>query len=88
MDVMEKKLKDKTICQGHGENLDTLKEVFRNGHAALVGCRRKSDGVVVAMLCAVVRNGSEYGITPFAEMVNGNPFELYDPPALGGGFEA
>lgn len=33
------------------------------------------------------RNGKEYLITPFATMVEGNPFELFDPPKLGGGFE-
>lgn len=79
-------MKDKTICRQHARNLDTLKRVFSDGAAALVECQRKSDGAVVAMLCAVGYDGKEYQITPFAEMVNGNPFEMYAPPNPKGGF--
>lgn len=79
--------KPKTIVQGHIPNLETLKRVFANGDAALVECKRVSDGAVVAMLCAVVFDGNQYNITPFAEMVNGNPYELYLPPNPDGGFD-
>jgi hypothetical protein len=45
-----------------------------------------SDGETVVVLAAVGFDGEEYGITPFAEMVNGNPFEMYLPPNPDGGF--
>lgn len=69
-----------TIVQKHAQNFDTLLRAFHSGDAALVQCQRKSDGANVAMVCSVSFDGEAYQITPFAEMVNGNPFELYDPP--------
>lgn len=69
------------------KNFETLNRAWHDGNVALVQCRRRSDGATVSMICAVGYVDGEYVITPFAEMVNGNPFELYDPPKSGGGFE-
>lgn len=70
----------------HKTNLETLERAFESGDVCLMECRRKSDQEIVAMLCAVGYEDGEYIMTPFAEMVNGNPFEMYEPPAPGGGF--
>lgn len=78
--------KPKTMVQKHKRNFETLKRAFENGDVALVECQRARDGEIVAMLCAMSFDGSEYKITPFAEMVNGNPFEMYRPPNPDGGF--
>lgn len=69
------------INESHRKNFETLNRAWHDGNVALVQCRRKSDGAAVAMICAVGYVDGEYAITPFAEMVYGNPFELYNPPA-------
>lgn len=84
---MSKPKKPETLCQDHARNLDTLKRAFSRDEVALVECKRTSDGTIVAMLCAVhVDDEGQYTITPFAEMVNGNPYDLYLPPNPNGGF--
>jgi hypothetical protein len=62
------------------ENFDTLMRAFQNGDVALVDSTRKADGEQVALICTVHFDGDDYQLTPFAEMVAGNPFELYEPP--------
>lgn len=84
---MSKRKQPRTVCQGHAANLETITRAAANGDLALIECRRKSDGAIVAMLTAVHWDGAEYVFTPLAEMPNGNPFELYDPPKPGGGFD-
>lgn len=68
------------IPAAHRRNLDTVIEAAQNGDLAVVECTRRSDGATVNLLCAIGFDGEMYGITPFAEMVDGNPFEMYDPP--------
>lgn len=78
--------KPKTIVQQLKPNFRTLKEACKDGNLALVECKRKSDGRVVAMVCAMGWDGKEYQMVPLAEMVYGNPYEMYDPPNPEGGF--
>jgi hypothetical protein len=74
------------ISDSHRSNLETLQRAFDHGDAALVECQRIDDRATVVLLCAVGRDGEEYLITPFAEMVGGDPFEMYRPPDPDGGF--
>lgn len=74
------------ISDSDRSNLETLRRAFDHGDAALVECQRIADDETVVMLCAVGRYGGEYLITPFAEMVGSNPFEMYRPPDPDGGF--
>lgn len=67
-------------------NFDTLARAFDNRQVALVEVRRRSDGEAVAAVCSVGQEGGDFIITPFAVMVEGNPFELFDPPDTSGGF--
>ena len=76
----------KKVCQGHAGNLETIKAAAANGDLALIECRRVKDGEIVALLAAVGWDGQEYTFTPLAEMVNGNPYELYQAPLPEGGF--
>jgi hypothetical protein len=64
------------------ENFETLKRAAENEDLALVSAIRKSDGQPVALVCAVGfdRSSEEFNITPFAVMVEGDPFELFEPP--------
>ena len=64
-------------------NYETLLRAAENGHLALLESTRISDGEQVYLLCGVTPPSEEDGIhylTPFAEMINGNPFKLYEPP--------
>ena len=76
------------LAPHHAINLETLSEAFERDDVAILEARRRSDGETVALLVAVGWDADteEYAMTPFAEMVNGNPFELYDPPSPDGGF--
>lgn len=71
------------IPEGHIANFDTLSRAWKAGDVCLLECIRKSDGEMVAMICTVEWDGEYYRVTPFAEMVNGDPFEDYLPPAGG-----
>lgn len=68
-------------------NFDTLSKAFSAGDVALVEIKRLSDDASVAAICAVGREGDLFVLTPFAILVEGNPFELYAPPSSEGSFE-
>lgn len=70
----------------HLKNFETLQNAFRDENIAIMECQRRSDGEIVALLCAINYGGGEAQFVPLAEMVNGNPYELYDPPNPEGGF--
>ena len=73
-----------SIAKGYVKNFETLKKAGQNGDLCLVDCQRVSDNTLVVLLCAAQ---TEQGVTtfvPFAEMIGGNPYELYRPPAQQG----
>lgn len=74
------------LATHHQANLDTIIEAAGHGDLAVLEARRRRDGQTVALLCAVGFDDGEYLITPFAELADGNPFELYDPPDPESGF--
>lgn len=63
------------------ENFKTLGRAFDNEDTALVEMVRKSTGKKVAVICAVSTNpeNGEYYLAPFAVMINGDPFEMFEP---------
>lgn len=67
-------------------NFNTLCKAFGDKSTCLMECKRKKDDEIVNLICAVHFDGKKYAMTPFAEMVSGNPFDDYCPPALSGGF--
>lgn len=73
----------KGLRVGDKRNFETLCKAFKDGQVALLDVRRKSDGAKVAAVVSVVYNHKtrDYSFTPFAIMVEGNPFELFDPPS-------
>jgi len=73
-------------------NFETLLEAAENGDLCVMQVRRRSDGKEIAAVCAV-NHGTEgaedeFAFIPLATMVEGNPFELFDPPAPEGGYYA
>ncbi len=69
-------------------NFTTLVRAFEAGNVALLEVRRAADKRVVAAVCAVNLIEDEFVFTPFALMVEGNPFDLLEPPNPNGGFES
>jgi hypothetical protein len=65
------------------KNFETIQQAHEDGNLALLESHRVSDGKRVALICGVAPPTEEdetYNITPFAEMIDGDPFELYEPP--------
>lgn len=64
------------------KNFDTLIEAMKNGNVALVESRCAKTGEYRALVCAMGWDGENHIVSPFAQMVTGNPYEDYlDPTA-------
>jgi hypothetical protein len=61
-------------------NFETMKRAICNGDGALMYCQDIEAGKMVAAVCAVARDSSGYVLTPFAIMIDGNPYERLIPP--------
>lgn len=67
------------------QRFETLQRADENGDLGLIEVQRVSDGKLVVVLAAFER-GDMTTIVPLAEMIAGNPFDLYrspDPDAPG-----
>ena len=67
-------------------NFDILSQAFQHGHVALMEVQRVSDSSTVAAICAVEYDGQDHLFTPFAILLEGNPFRDFNPPHPDGGF--
>jgi hypothetical protein len=76
-------MKPPTLLRGYRANFQTMLQASDNGDLALVSAIRKADQQPVALVCAMQRNDDQT-ITPvpFAVMVEGNPFELFEDPTV------
>ena len=68
------------LTDGYKANFETLQKAAINDDLALVSAIRKSDQQPVALLCAVNFDGEEYELVPIAQMIEGDPYELYEDP--------
>ena len=67
-------------CVAHGHNLETLRRAFEDGSVCLLEVVLNATGERAAAVCAAVKDEDGYvSFTPFAIMLNGNPFELLTP---------
>ena len=71
------------LRKGDRMNFDTLLRAASDGAIALVSAIRRSDQQPVALVCAM-RTNDDDTITPvpFAVLVEGNPFELFEDPTI------
>lgn len=71
------------LLLGYRNNFDTLLRASKSDDIALISAIRKADQKPVALVCAMQRN-KDQTITPvpFAVMVEGNPFELFEDPTV------
>ena len=70
------------LREGDKANFESVLRAARRGDLALVESKRVRDGSYVALIAAIVmdQHGS-FVVTPFAELPDGNPYELYEDPA-------
>ena len=64
-------------------NFNTLLQAAKNGDLALVSAIRKKDNSPVALICAINHNSPTHSpitLTPIAELIQGNPYQLYQDP--------
>jgi len=71
------------LREGDKHNFQTLLRAAGNRDIILIESRRKSDGRYVALLAATYQEpgpGGQFVIVPLGEMVDGDPYELYEDP--------
>lgn len=72
------------LREGDKANFRTLKRACKSDDLALISTTRKSDGADVALVCAIgLDNEGNALISPLAVMIEGNPYELFNPPFPG-----
>lgn len=67
-------------CKAHAENLNTLTQIFGDSAVCLLEVTLKATGERVAAICGTTESEGQNDLVPFAIMLNGNPYELLDPP--------
>lgn len=73
-------------AKAHAANLKAILRAAGCGALGLLECQLKATGEKVAVLTAFGREGDEVTMTPFAVLLNGNPYEMLNPPSPNGGF--
>jgi len=69
------------LTESSKHNFQTLRLAVEYEDVALMSAIRKSDGRPVALICAMNREADGQVLpVPIAEMINGNPYELYFDP--------
>jgi hypothetical protein len=62
------------------KNFQTLLRAAENGHLALMECIDAATGEPRYVICAVGWRDSEYLMTPFGHLADGDPFQMYVSP--------
>ena len=70
------------LTDGEKTNYQTLMDAFNNNDVAMVETTRKDTGARAILLCAMGwdTKTEEYTMSPFAEMIPGDPLEIYEEP--------
>jgi hypothetical protein len=63
------------------KNFDALLRAASDGNLALMECTGAATGEARYVICAVGREGTDYLFTPFGHLADGNPYDVYLPPA-------
>jgi len=75
------------LAAGYKANVDTLRQAFMAGDAALMECELAATGEEVAVVCAANRqDDGSVEFAPFAMLFSDNPYEILNPPNPDGGF--
>ncbi len=68
------------IPEAYIRNFQTMLRAAEQGDLALLECADAVTGAPRYVLCAVSLQGSDYVMTPFGHLHDGNPYEAYVPP--------
>jgi hypothetical protein len=68
-------------------NFDTVLRAASMERLALLDCLDTRTNKEVAVVVVVDRDGAEYTFTPFAVMLDGDPYDYLAPPDPDGGFD-
>lgn len=68
------------LGKGDKKNYEQILDAAKHGRLAVMECKRVSDGKKTAVLCAVNDCGEEVEFVPFAELVRGDPYQMFAPP--------
>lgn len=74
------------ISEGYKANYATLKRAFAAGDVALMEVQEVATGSERVVLCVVNRTDDEVEFVPVAVMVWDDPYTLFNPPRVEGGF--
>jgi hypothetical protein len=69
------------LSPGAKINLMTIIQAAKADHLALMECRDKITGEIVAVVCAVNEVDGEFEMVPMARLFDRNPYEVLEPPA-------
>jgi len=65
-------------------NFNTIKMATLANQICLMDVQRRSDGKKMAAICAVnIEENGDRSFVPLALMVEGNPYEMFNPPLVG-----
>lgn len=70
------------IPKAYRDNFTTLLRAAAEGNLALMECTDAATGEPRYVICAVGRADSDYMMTPFGHLHDGNPFDAYVPPGI------
>ncbi len=68
------------INEAHKKNFETLRRAFVLGQVALADCTDQATGEPVVLIVAVGQEGEDVVLSPLAQMIDGNPYDLFSPP--------
>jgi len=67
------------IMPGDSTNFETMKQALADNNGGLMRVYDKIDKRYKTAICAIVLEGDEYVFTPFATMIEDNPYERFIP---------
>jgi hypothetical protein len=70
------------LTDGYRHNFATLQKAAGNEDLCLVSAIRKSDRAPVALVCAHMLDAGGMRLVPLAQMIEGNPYEMYEDPTV------
>lgn len=68
------------------KNFETMCKAVIADDVCIMDAREIRTGKSVVLVCAVNKTGKEYEFVPIAVMIDGNPYEMYEPPNTEGGY--
>ncbi len=79
---MARKRRPDQVPKGHSKNLETITRAAKEGALGLAQCKLVATGEFVTVLTAFSWGDGEVIMTPLAQLFDGNPYEMLEPPTI------